>query len=319
MTEAKDEFGKRILSPLQTTAILDPQVVAEEKASYLLLAENLRQGINLGPSKKDIQHEQATLTVFRRKHTLPLMRSLAAVLIAIIILFGTSLTVYAAQDSLPGESLYPLKVISEDIQLSLTRSTKAKLEITLDHTNRRVDEITSLLAIGKTIPLLSADRFEGELEGALLLAAQMEDRQMQDALWEIKNHAESQGMTLDELINKLPGQAEPALLRLQERLREQISLSSFGEIDPKTFRWEIRERHQNQSWKHKFTPMENDSSSTPASGISTPLPAERDSAHNKDNLQPTHAPGHDDSNPGQGNQDQGNGNHDADPTRTQKP
>ncbi|OGN91424.1 MAG: hypothetical protein A2Y88_05530 [Chloroflexi bacterium RBG_13_48_10] len=319
MTKAKDEFGKRILSPLQTTAILDPQVVAEEKASYLLLAENLRQGINLGPSKEDIQHEQATLTVFRRKHTLPLLRSLAVVLIAIIILFGTSLTVYAAQDSLPGESLYPLKVISEDIQISLTRSPEDRLDITLDHTNRRVEEITSLLAMGKTISPQSADRFEGELEGALLLAAQMEDRQMHDALWEIKSHAESQGMTLDELINKLPGQAEPALLRLQERLREQISLSSFGEIDPKTFRWEIRERHQNQSWKHKFPPMENDSSSTPTSGMSTPLPSEGDLDHKKDIHQPTQAPGHDDSNPGQGNQNSGNGNHGVDPTRTQKP
>ena len=319
MTKAEDEFGKRILSPLQTTAILDPQVAAEEKTSYLLLAENLRQRINLGPWREEIQQERVTLTAYHRKHTLTLLRGLAAVLVIIIILFGTSLTVSASQDSLPGESLYPLKVISEDIQLSLTRSPEAKLDITLDHTNRRVEEITNLLAMGKTIPLQSADRFEGELEGALLLAAQMEDKQMQDALWEIKNYAESQGTTLEELINKLPGQAEPAILHLQERLREQISLSSFGEIDPKTFRWEIRERHQNQSWKHKFPPMENDSSSTPTSGMSTPLPSEGDLDHKKDIHQPTQAPGHDDSNPGQGNQNSGNGNHGVDPTRTQKP
>lgn len=319
MTRAEDEFGKRILAPLQTAAFLDPKVVAEEKANYLLLAENLRQGNNLASFKIDKQEEQGTFTEFRRKRTLPLLRSLAAVLIAIIILFGSSLTVYAAQDSLPGESLYPLKVFSEDIRLSLTRSTKAKLDITLDHTNRRLDEITNLLAMGKTVPMQSADRFEGELEGALLLAIQMEDMQMQDALLEIKSHAESQGMTLDELINKLPGHAEPALVRLQERLHEQISLSSIGDIDPKTFRREIRERHQNQSWKHKFSPMENDSSSTPASGLSTPPARESDPNNKKDNRQPTQAPGHDDSNPGQGNPNPGNGNHDADPTRTQKP
>jgi len=319
MTRAEDEFGKRILSPLQASAVLDPQVAAEEKASYLLLAANLLKGINLGSSKEDLQQEQATLAANRRTHSLPLLRGLSAVLLAIIILFGSSLTVYAAQDSLPGESLYPLKVISEDIRLSLTPSTKDKLDITLDHTNRRVDEITSLLAKGKTVPLLSTDRFEGELEGALLLAAQLEDKQMQDALLEIKSHAESQGMTLGELINKLPGQAEPALLHLQERLHEQISLSSIGEIDPKTFRREIRERYQNQSWKHKFTPIENDYSSTPASGRSTPQSIEGGTNHKKDNRQPTQAPGHDDSNPGQGNPNPGNGNHDANPTRTQKP
>ena len=319
MTKAEDEFGKRILSPLQTTAALDSSVAAEEKASYLLLAENIRQGIIGEPGKADKQQEQATSTAYRRKHTFSLLSGLAAVLIVIIVLFGTSLTVYAAQDSLPGESLYSLKVISEDIQLSLTRTPKAKLDITLNHTNRRVEEISNLLAMGKTVSLQSADRFEGELEGALLLAAQLEDKQMQDALLEIKSHAENQGMTLEELINKLPEQAEPALLRLQERLREQISLSSIGEIDPKTFRWEIRERHQNQSWKHKFAPMENDSSSTPASGLSTPLATESDTDHKKDNHQPTQAPGHDDSNPGRGNPNPGNGNHDADPTRTQKP
>ena len=152
MTSAEDEFGKRILSPLQASVVLDPQVAAEEKASYLLLAENLLQGINLGSSNEDLQQEQATLAAHRRTHSLPLLRGLAAVLLAIIILFGSSLTVYAAQDSLPGESLYPLKVISEDIRLSLTPSTKDKLDITLDHTNRRVDEITSLLAIGEDRP-----------------------------------------------------------------------------------------------------------------------------------------------------------------------
>src|SRR4030043_1832477 len=237
MTKADDEYGKRVLAPLQPAPPLDPQISAREKARFLLEAENFSQGFVPGAGSLDKQLEPGMSMESIRKRPMSLLKALVAALIALFVLVGSSLTVYAAQDSLPGETLYPLKTISEDIRLSLTPSTKDKLDITLDHTNRRVDEINSLLAKGKTVPLLSTDRFEGELEGALLLAAQLEDKQMQDALLEIKSHAESQGMTLDELINKLPGQAEPALLHLQERLHEQISLSSIGEIDPKTFRW----------------------------------------------------------------------------------
>src|SRR4030043_2244469 len=192
MTKADDEYGKRVLAPLQPAPPLDPQISAGEKTRFLLKAENFRQVFVPGVDSLDKQQEHGMSMESFRKLPMSLLKALVAALIALFVLVGSSLTVYAAQDSLPGETLYPLKTISEDIQLSLTHSPKARLDMTLDYTNRRVEKITTLLEKGRLLPAQASERFQGELESALQLAAQMEDIEMLNALWEIKSHAENQ-------------------------------------------------------------------------------------------------------------------------------
>jgi hypothetical protein len=319
MTKADDEYGKRVLAPLQPAPPLDPQISAGEKTRFLLKAENFRQVFVPGVDSLDKQQEHGMSMESFRKRPMSLLKALVAALIALFVLVGSSLTVYAAQDSLPGETLYPLKTISEDIQLSLTHSPKARLDMTLDYTNRRVDEITSLLATGRLLPAQASERFQGELESALQLAAQMEDTQMLNALWEIKSHAENQGMTIEELINQLPEQAEPAIVRLQQRLHEQVKLSSIGENDPQSFRLEIRERQRRHSGTHKPTPADNNTISTPSGDSTTPLTTEAEEDHDNGSGQPTQAPGHDGKNPEQDKSTPGNGNRGPDPSHTPKP
>jgi len=319
MTRTDDEYGKRVLAPLKATPPLDPQIAAAEKAKFLLLGEELHQGYVPGIGSEDEQQDHGISMGLLRKPNLSLRKGLAAALIVLIILIGSSLTVYAAQDRLPGETLYPLKVISEDIRLSLTRSPQAKLDITLNFTNRRVDEITHLLETGNPLPAQASDRFQGELESALQLATQMEDKQMQRALSEIKGHAESQGMTIEELISQLPEQAEPAIIHLQERLREQVKLSGIGENDPQSYRLEVRERQRRHSGIYNPTPTNNSTAITPAGSISTPLPTEAEEEHDNGNGQPSQNPGNNGPNPGQGNPNPGNGNHGPDATHTPKP
>jgi hypothetical protein len=319
MTNADDEFGKRILSPLKPTSPLDPHVAGEEKARFLHQAESLRQAVPPGSGREDALNEHGRLTGYLRKQPLPLFKGLVAIIVALIFLVGSSLTVYAAQTSLPGEGLYPIKSISEDIRLKLTHSPRARLELTLEYSHRRVTEISRMLEMGKNIPSQVSDRFQDELEGALLIAAQMDDPQMKKALEEIKDQAENQGKTFNGYISHLTEQNEPAFVRLQERLQEQIKLSAFGESDPQKFRLEIRERQHRRDEAHKSTPNNNDSATTPKKKLSTPRPSQAQDERNNGNKQPTQASDHDTGSPGQGNPDPGNGNHGPEPSRTPKP
>jgi hypothetical protein len=319
MTRSDHEYGKRVLAPLYPTPPIDPLIAAEEKARFLLQAENLLQGFTPGSDTMEKQQDLEMSMPSLRKRPMHLLKGLVAVVVALIVLVGSSLTVYAAQDSLPGESLYPLKAISEDIRLSLTRSPQTRLDMTLDYTNRRVDEITHLLASGKSLPAQAANRFQGELESALQLAAQMEDAQMQNALWKIKSHAESQGITIEALIDHLPVQAEPAIMHLQERLREQVKLSALGENNPKTFRLKVSERQHRHSGFQNPTPTNNDPISTPANDSTTPIPMNDGDDHGNGMGQPTRAPGHDDTSSGQGKSTPWNGNHGPVPSHTPKP
>ncbi len=303
-----DEFGKRTFAPLRSTPPLDSQAILDAKAKYLLEGENLRQAITLEPGGEVTR--QKYHNIFRVWQYKPVMKALVAVLLAFaVILAGSSFTVFASQGSLPGQVLYPVKSWSEDVRFSLTSSTDTKLRLTLNLTNRRMEEISVLLASGKKVNEQTTDRFQRELDDALQLAAQLDDIQMQHALGEIKSQAEKQGITIQELINKLPPQADPAVLKLQERLNVQVQLSNAGETDPKKFRVQVHERQEkNQGPKH--TPDTGQSQSTPDETVATPMPSEAGNNHGNDMNKPTEEPG-------QGGP--GNGNHGPNPTHTPKP
>jgi CHAT domain-containing protein len=200
----------------------------------------------------------------------------------------------------------------------MTSSPNAKLSLTLDYTNRRVDEISNLLKDGKAINDQMADRFQWELEDALQLAAQLDDTQMQHALGEIKKHAESQGLTMEELISKLPPQAKIAVVKLQVRLNEQVQLSNIGETDPKKFRNQVRERQKNLQ-RTNHAPDVDQSQSTPDEISITPIPKQDGNHNGNEKSQPSEVPGHGGPGNGQGQSTPGKGDHERNPTHTPKP
>jgi hypothetical protein len=320
--EDLNKFGKRILSPLRQVDPLDPKIAAEERAKFILQGENLRK--DLSSKHTDVTSTKAVSepNTLRGKQPLPLFKALIAVILVAIILVGSSITVYAAQSSLPGEPLYTIKSISEDVRLSMAFSTKAKLDLTLTYTNRRVSEISSLVSEGQDLPDQTSDRYQQELEHALELAAQMDDQQMQVSLGEIKKVAENQGMTMAKLLASVPEQASPAIIRLRERLQEQVMLSSFGETDPQAFRNEIRQRQQiRQGSKHTSEPEQTES--TPVISPNAPMPEQEQNGNGKDRNQPTEMPGHEGQGNGpengQGQSTTGSSKHGSDATHTPKP
>jgi hypothetical protein len=314
-----DEFGKRMFAPLRPTPPIDPQVALDSKVKFLLEGENLRQAFNMQPGREAKRQTNRNLYIFRIFQYKPVMKALVAVLLVfVVILAGSSFTVLASQSSLPGQVLYPVKSWSEDVRLSITSSPDEKLNLTLYFTNRRLEEISNLLADGNTVNDQTANRFQSELEDALQLAAQLDDTQMKHALGEIKNHAEKQGMTMQELISKLPPQADPAVLRLQQRLSEQVQLSNVGEKDPKEFRAQVHGRLQNQHGP-KHSPESRQTQSTPDETAGKPMLTQDVNNHGNDMNQPTDMPGHGDQGNGQQQTSPGNGNHGPNPTHTPKP
>jgi hypothetical protein len=314
--EELNKFGKRILSPLSQVDPLDPASIAQERAKFLAQVQHLRTDLPVVINNETEKQSNREDRIYLRKQRMPLFRALIAVLVVVILLAGSSATVFAAQNSLPGEPLYAIKSLSEDVRLTMALNPQTKLDLTLTYTNRRAEEISSLVANGEELPTQTSARYQLELEQALDLAAQMNDQQMQVALIQIKNRAEKQGMTMEELLANLPEQASPAILRLQERLQEQVMLSSFGESDPQAFRNEIRERQKiRQSLKHSTEPEQTEE--IPLIADNTPMPGQDNNGNEMG--QPTQMPGHNGQGNGQDESLPGNGNHGPGPTHSPKP
>jgi hypothetical protein len=307
-----DRYGKRVLAALREAPSLDSARSAQEKSRFLGQAEKLRVALLLAPKAEKPQSSGSIFDIFKRKQGSYFIKAMVVTILVMGILLGTSFTVYAAQSSLPGEPLYAVKSFSEDVRLSLTSSSQDKLNLILDYTNRRSDEINLLAAKGKALPDQTSNRYQSELESALQLAAGMNDEQMQHALGQIRRQAEKQGMTLEELISSLPDQAEPAIVHLQQRLQEQVNLSTLGEKDPQGFRLEMRARQHRHPSSSKITPSSGNANPTDTSGMPIATDQENDHGNGSGNQKPTQAPGHGGQDSVQGNQ--GNGKHTPEPT-----
>ncbi len=164
-----------------------------------------------------------------------------AVVLALVLFFGSSAaTVYASQGSLPGDGLYPVKLLSEDGLLLLTSSPAARLELTLDLTDRRVAEIAGLQSAGKPIPAEVIDRFNAEMDESLDLSAKMQDAGLSQSLASVSAHAEKQLKIIERLLEGK--NTPPGLLNTQKRLQEQVEVANNGQADPQEFRQEIEKK-----------------------------------------------------------------------------
>jgi hypothetical protein len=191
--------------------------------------------------------------------------------------------------------------------MTFTSSPQARLELTLNYTDRRMDEIASLVSEGEQVPNLASSSFVGEMEDALTLAAQMGDEDMKNALGQIRQAAQTQGITLEELVSKMHEQANPAIIRLRDRIQEQVRLSSMGEIDPQTYRFEIRERQREKQGMNPASGADKPGN-IPPNGSATCTPTTGKNNPGNDSNKPSNPPGQENVPPGQDSNGTGNGN-----------
>lgn len=64
---------------------------------------------------------------------------------AIVCLLGASSAAVASQDSLPGEALYPIKILTEDVRSSLAVTPESKAKIQSSFAAKRVEEVKAIM------------------------------------------------------------------------------------------------------------------------------------------------------------------------------
>jgi len=108
------------------------------------------------------------------------LRAAAALAIVMALLFGgAGITAMAAQDALPGDTLYRVKTGLEDLRISLTLNDIQQIELHLAFAEHRIEELAALIEAGETQDLASTTaRFEREIN---LAAGALRDLYAKDA------------------------------------------------------------------------------------------------------------------------------------------
>lgn len=210
--------------------------------------------------------------IFIRKERYSMLATLTTLLVTLGILFGgAGATVYAAQDSLPNEVLYELKVISEDLRLNLTRDPDEQLNLALEYTNERMQEMASLWNDGEPIPPQTATRYQEQLNYALQLATQFDNDDMIQAAQKIRSTLEQQERVMTKLMTNAPEMVDPVLNQMRELIRERIRMVDLGLEEPLTLRQQLQQHLRDQQDDPEFPPAGNEAPGSGSESGSGPM------------------------------------------------
>ncbi len=145
-----------------------------------------------------------------------------AATVAVALLLGGSGTVLAAGYSVPGDALYPVKQVREEVELWLTWSPEAKVDMYTRLVNKRADEIRALAAAGRAGSSgIAAGRLEDHVAHVSLLAVEAAgsnfegsgpSREMIARLRSSATAQQSAASTIQEMLEGAPPRARESLV-----------------------------------------------------------------------------------------------------------
>jgi Domain of unknown function (DUF5667) len=178
----------------------------------------------------------------KRKGLRQMLPAIASLILVLGLVLGGGGTVFAAQDALPTESLYPLKLWTEDAQVDMTSEADARTALLLQYADRRIAELGQLPGVSadQVEPVLT--RYEEQLNAALRLAVEGTDPQL--AL-RILARVQAQLEVQSRVIAGLQLGANEALHireRLQTAVQQRLELCQLGQQNPDALREQLRDQ-----------------------------------------------------------------------------
>jgi len=230
-TENHNPEIKLLQEKLSTVPPRNRRLVAQGRSRFLTQAVALRDTHRLPWFNRIF-----SLGSLNRKENFVMF---ATIIVILAFLFsGTGMTAYAAQDSTPGETLYPVKLWTEDIRLSLTSDPQSRFYLLDNFTAIRFDELSGLMEAGLPVDEAFLNRMLTQIDQMLDIAAGLSDEDLEDSL----DHLRIRLMDQDRLSWPENDSGYGEVLRLREEITIRNRLTDTGIEDPVKFRLELQNR-----------------------------------------------------------------------------
>lgn len=248
--ETFDQQAISLLEKIKPVAERDESAASHGKTVFLSQAEALKA---TGSSSTVPELNQKRSKASRR-WMLGLNPILTILILVLVVLGSSTTTVYAAQNSAPDQFLYPVKLASEDLRLSLASNPKDSIGMSLEFSNRRLEEGARMADDQKTVSESIPSRWLHHIHDLFEHSQSFDNVQMQQSMLQIQQELTQQLQTVDTLLVKHPD--DPALLKLHSEILASQALVKNGLNDPQAFRQKI----QTSNGKEIEDEMENESS-----------------------------------------------------------
>lgn len=155
------------------------------------------------------------------------MNMLLSILVLVGLLFGGGATVNAAQDDLPNEPLYGVKLWMEDLSLQWQNNEEATVNRLMELAQVRIQEMARLAEAGEPVPDRVKLRLEQHIQQALQICVNMDDPTLERTLLQLRDRLRDQDRDMEQLQlqtqDKLKLQTQDQLrLQTQDQLQQQL-------------------------------------------------------------------------------------------------
>jgi hypothetical protein len=157
-------------------------------------------------------------------------RILASVSIAMLILVvaGGS-TVYAAQSSLPGDTLYPVKTGVENLQLAITTSPAVKANLYLKFTQRRIDEVQQEVKLNRNVSTQTLVKVQQQFDNTLRELSNSDNtKASNNTLSHLSIVTLNQQVELEQTLASAPQSSQPVIQQIIDETRRGNTIAQVA-------------------------------------------------------------------------------------------
>jgi hypothetical protein len=267
-----------IFETLLKVPVRDPHRASLTRSEYLIAARKMVDSVS--PEKEPRQRRWNSIPLFKEKKMMKALMTFGV--IGILLFSGVGATTVLAQESNPGDFLYPVKIASEDVQLGLTTHTSEKIQLQMKFAERRGEEAFELKQSGEDLPDSLSNRLRTQLDRALIDSLEIDDdSEFRGELDQIRLALHTQLRLIIQL--QQSGMDDPVLEQMRLTIEERLRLlegnsSSNGE----QFRYEFENelRHQESEGSEDETPDNSGEQEQKTEGQSaTPEPGDDNSGN----------------------------------------
>jgi hypothetical protein len=163
-------------------------------------------------------------------HEMKPAKALALVLIGVLILvLAGGGTVYAAQSSVPGDALYPVKTGVENIQLAVTPGAVAKAQLHLKLAQRRINEVTQQVKMNHGVNAQALEAITRQYDAALKeLSKSSNTAAVNNTLSRLSIKSLDQELELEQVLPKASQVSQPILQQIIDVTRRGNTIAQIA-------------------------------------------------------------------------------------------
>jgi hypothetical protein len=188
-------------------------------------------------------------------------KALAAVLAVAVAIAGMGGGVVLASDTLPGDFLYPVKMLSEEVRLALTPDPANRAELEMAFVALRVQEMARLAQQGDEVPQAVVERMTRQMEQAMVEIAKARPEEVPALLERVMDRTRLHQQVLE-------GAASGSSAETQTRLREASQLMERTRLQAEN---EPEYLEYQQQYRYEGTPGPHGQMSRTPSGAGQPI------------------------------------------------